>query len=149
MPLQYLLQIYTVGSLLKAWQNERNHSFIERLFDSPEQAHHAVATCAAWLGVRTQVTHEPVAAWWVGEGNYAPRVCNRQRLSATILRSPLYTWRLSDISPKGSARSLGERWAAEDWRVDQGRLVRQAKAGGVDINSGRARPWAGVFFDPF
>ena len=72
LPLQYLLQIYTVGSLLKAWQNERNHSFIERLFDSPEQAHHAVATCAAWLGVRTQVTHEPVAAWWVGEGDNAP-----------------------------------------------------------------------------
>ncbi len=68
LPLQHLMHIYTVGSLLKAWQNQRNHSHIERLFDSPEQAHHAVATCAAWLGVRTQVTHEPVAAWWVGEG---------------------------------------------------------------------------------
>jgi len=71
LPLQHLLHIYTVGALLQAWRNQRNHSHIERLFDSPEQAHHAVATCAAWLGVRTQVTHEPVAAWWVGEGENA------------------------------------------------------------------------------
>jgi hypothetical protein len=67
LPLQHVLNIYTVGCLLKAWRSPRNHRGIEQLFDCPEQARHAVTTCAAWLGVQTQATHEPVPAWWVGD----------------------------------------------------------------------------------
>lgn len=68
LPLQQMMQVYTVGCLLNAWRSGRNQAQIERLFDSPEQARHAVATCAAWIGIRTMATHEPVAAWWVGDG---------------------------------------------------------------------------------
>jgi hypothetical protein len=34
------------------------------VFDSPEQAHHAAAVCAAWLGVRIAVSHDPNLGWW-------------------------------------------------------------------------------------
>jgi hypothetical protein len=64
LPLEHVMKIYTVGSLLKAWRNPKNHRSIEQLFDSGEQARHAVAVCAAWLGVQTLATHEPVPAWW-------------------------------------------------------------------------------------
>ena len=37
------------------------------VLDTPEQARHAAMTCAAWLGIRTQATHEPVPAWWAEE----------------------------------------------------------------------------------
>ena len=67
LPLQHVMSIYTVGCLLKSWRSARNHKGIERFFDTPEQARHAVATCAAWLGIQTQATHEPVPAWWVGD----------------------------------------------------------------------------------
>jgi len=67
LPLQQMLSIYTVGCLLSAWRSPRSQRSIEQLFDSPEQARHAVATCAAWLGVRTLASHEPVPAWWSGE----------------------------------------------------------------------------------
>ena len=62
--LQHILKLHTVGSLLTAWGNPRNHTSIEQVFESPEQAHHAVATCAAWLGLPTPALHDPVAAWW-------------------------------------------------------------------------------------
>jgi hypothetical protein len=64
LPLQHVLSIYTVGSLLKAWRNPKNHKSIEQVFDTPEQARHAVATCAAWLGVQTLPTANPVTQWW-------------------------------------------------------------------------------------
>ena len=67
LPLQHMLKLYTVGCFLKAWRNPKNHRSIEQIFDSPEQARHAAMTCAAWLGIRTHATHEPVAAWWVDE----------------------------------------------------------------------------------
>lgn len=67
LPLQHVLKLYTVGSLLKAWRNPRNHRSIEQIFDTPDQARHALAVCAAWLGVQTLATHEPVAAWWRGD----------------------------------------------------------------------------------
>ena len=52
LPLQHVLKLYTVGSLLKAWRNPKNQPGIEQVFESPEQARHAVAVCATWLGVR-------------------------------------------------------------------------------------------------
>lgn len=67
LPLQHLLKIYTVGNLLKVWRNTKNQKAIEQLFDSPQQARHAVAVCAAWLGVQTQALPKPVPAWWAGD----------------------------------------------------------------------------------
>ena len=67
LPLQHMLNVYTVGCFLKAWRSPRTQRSMEQLFDSPEQARHAAATCAAWLGIRTQATHEPVPAWWKHE----------------------------------------------------------------------------------
>ena len=64
--LQHVLKLHTVGSLLKAWRSPANHRSIEQVFDSPEQARHAVAVCATWLGVQTLAHHEPVPAWWAG-----------------------------------------------------------------------------------
>lgn len=69
--LQQMLRLHTVGGLLKAWRNPRNHRGIEQIFDSPEQARHALAVCAAWLGIQTPASHEPVRAWWRGEERVA------------------------------------------------------------------------------
>jgi hypothetical protein len=64
LPLEQIMKIYTVGSLLRAWRNPKNHRSIEQLFDSPEQARHALAVCAAWLGIEIQASHTVVPAWW-------------------------------------------------------------------------------------
>ena len=65
LPLQQILHLYTVGQFLRAWRNPRNHSSIEQVFDSPEQAHNALTVCAAWVGVRTSVANNPdVGFWW-------------------------------------------------------------------------------------
>jgi hypothetical protein len=66
LPLQHILQLYTVGSLLNAWRNPRNHHSIEQVFDSPQQARHAISVCAGWLGVRTPVPPDPISGWWEG-----------------------------------------------------------------------------------
>ncbi|HEV7301848.1 MAG TPA: hypothetical protein VGN72_21105 [Tepidisphaeraceae bacterium] len=65
LPLQHVLNLYTVGNFLNAWRNPRNHAGIERVFDTPHQARHAVAVCAAWLGINTHASVESVPAWWV------------------------------------------------------------------------------------
>jgi hypothetical protein len=67
LPLQHMMQIYTVGCFLKAWRSPRCQKRIEEIFDTPEQARHAATTCAAWLGIRTPATHELVPAWWADE----------------------------------------------------------------------------------
>lgn len=73
LPLQQMLQLYTVGNFLSAWRNPKSQKCIEQVFDSPEQARHAAATCAAWLGISTQPTMKPVAAWWrADEARVAP-----------------------------------------------------------------------------
>ena len=64
LPLQHVLQLYTVGNFLSAWRNPINHKSIEEVFDSPQQAHHAAAVCAAWLGVKIAVTTDPHLGWW-------------------------------------------------------------------------------------
>lgn len=68
LPLQHVLRLYTVGSLLSAWRSPRNHRSIEQLFDSPRQARHAIAVLAAWLGVQTPPVHETVPQWWPQDG---------------------------------------------------------------------------------
>jgi hypothetical protein len=70
LPLQQVLQIYTVGSFLAAWANPKNQKSIEQVFDSPEQARHAVTVCAAWLGVRSAFV--PVVSstqWWAADAH--------------------------------------------------------------------------------
>ena len=69
--LQHILKIYTVGNLLTAWRSPRSQKNIEQIFDSPEQARHALAVCAAWLGVQTQASHFVPDAWWTHEGTMA------------------------------------------------------------------------------
>lgn len=69
LPLQHLLGLYTVGQLLAAWRSPRNQRSIEQVFDSPQQARHAIGVCAAWLGVHVHPTFIPVDAWWAAEEN--------------------------------------------------------------------------------
>lgn len=64
LPLQQMLQLYTVGNFLSAWRNPKTQKYIEQVFDSPEQARHAAATCAAWLGIASRPAAKPVTAWW-------------------------------------------------------------------------------------
>jgi hypothetical protein len=73
LPLQQVLKLYTVGSFLRAWANPLNHQRIERVFDTPEQAHHAAMVCAGWLGCRATFTPaaEPVVGWWREDSHIA------------------------------------------------------------------------------
>ena len=64
LPLQQVLKLYTVGNLLGAWHSPQVQRSIEDVFDSPEQAHHAVATCACWVGYPTIAAPGPVSQWW-------------------------------------------------------------------------------------
>ena len=64
LPLEQIMKICTVGSLLRAWRSPKNQRSIEQLFDSPEQARHALQVCAAWLGFESQALHTVVPAWW-------------------------------------------------------------------------------------
>jgi hypothetical protein len=75
LPLQHVLKIYTVGNFLNAWRSPKQQKSIEQLFESPQQARHAAATCAAWLGVRTPVAPNPVPAWWPRDGERAAVSC--------------------------------------------------------------------------
>ena len=65
--LQHVLKLYTVGNLLGAWRDRDSQQSIEEVFDTPEQAHHAVATCAAWLGFHTVAAPGRVPDWWQHE----------------------------------------------------------------------------------
>lgn len=64
LPLQDVLKLYTVGNLLGAWRSLEAQKSIEDVFDTPEQAHHAIATCAAWVGFQIVAAPGPVPAWW-------------------------------------------------------------------------------------
>lgn len=68
LPLQHVLHIYTVGNFLNAWRSAKCQKSIEQCFDTPQQARHAAATCAAWLGISTPPTYQGVVAWWIGDG---------------------------------------------------------------------------------
>lgn len=74
LPLQHILKIYTVGNLLTSWRNVKNHRSIEQVFDTPQQARHAIAVCATWLGIRTMAAPNPVPAWWAGDERVAMSV---------------------------------------------------------------------------
>ncbi|MDW8263318.1 MAG: hypothetical protein RMJ35_12395 [Phycisphaerales bacterium] len=71
-PLQ-LLNVFTIGQFLSAWHDPDRQSEMILLFDSAQQARHAVAVCANWLGGK----HAPVMhagwsePWWRGDENLA------------------------------------------------------------------------------
>lgn len=69
--LQQVHHVYTVGNLLRAWQNPGNHRAIEQLFDSRAQARHAVAVCSTWLGVNTQPMMPGETCWWSGDESWS------------------------------------------------------------------------------
>lgn len=50
LPIQQLLRIYTIGSLLRAWSDPLSQMQIRNLFDSAEHAQLAVSLCATWAG---------------------------------------------------------------------------------------------------
>lgn len=77
LPLQHVLQVYTVGSFLRAWRNPKSQKHIEQVFDSPEQARHAAATCSAWLGLGCRPSPGLVNAWWRGDDDAASAVFTR------------------------------------------------------------------------
>jgi hypothetical protein len=73
LPLQQMLQLYTVGNFLGAWRNPKTQKGIEQVFDTPQQARHAAATCAAWLGLATPPHNiQHVQAWWRKDEGYMP-----------------------------------------------------------------------------
>jgi hypothetical protein len=66
LPLQHILRLYTVGNLLRAWRNPKAQRNIEQIFDTPDQARHAIGVCAAWLGRPFVIASSPdVRAWWI------------------------------------------------------------------------------------
>ena len=71
LPLRHMMRIYTVGGLLRAWDDASAQRQIERLFDSPQQALHAVAICAAMVGQTTAAFPLPASAWWRDDGQHA------------------------------------------------------------------------------
>jgi len=65
LPLQQMLHVYTVGHFLSAWRSPKSQKSIEQVFDSPQQARHAAATCAAWLGIGVPPSLcDNISAWW-------------------------------------------------------------------------------------
>lgn len=68
LPLQQVLNLYTVGHFLVAWGDPGRQPEVVAVFDSPWQARQAVATCANWLGGRhTPVMQAELAhaePWW-------------------------------------------------------------------------------------
>jgi hypothetical protein len=66
--LQHILSIYTVGSLLDAWRSPKSQRSIEQVFETPEQARHAIATCATWLGVQWDgMRPADSGGWWMDD----------------------------------------------------------------------------------
>ena len=65
--LQHLLRIYTVGNLLDGWRSPKTQRSIEQVFETPQQARHAVATCATWLGGDEGPIDRAVVGWWADD----------------------------------------------------------------------------------
>lgn len=66
LPLQQLFNVWTVGNLLQGWTEPGQRRRIEQIFDCPQQARHAIATCAAWAGAKSpfMLTQMPQGRWW-------------------------------------------------------------------------------------
>lgn len=62
-----LLNIYTVGALLQAWRRQPAQEAIEQVFDTPEQARHAISVLYSWMDFDVPPTAVPVPEWWIDE----------------------------------------------------------------------------------
>ncbi len=67
LPLQHIMQIYTVGQFVRAWRSPRNQRSMEQIFDTPEQARHAAAVCSTWLGYSNRATINTPTQWWISD----------------------------------------------------------------------------------
>lgn len=56
--------IYTVGGFLRAWRSPTKARAVSTAFETPAQARHAAATCAAWLGVKFFALPDAPVGWW-------------------------------------------------------------------------------------
>ncbi len=76
LPLQQLFNVWTVGGLLKGWTEPQQRRRIEQIFDTPAQARHAVATCAAWAGAKSAflTMQMPKGNWWQNDSPAVPAV---------------------------------------------------------------------------
>ena len=63
--LQQVLRVYTIGNLVDAWHDPRDQRRIEQLFETPDQARHAVSVCATWLGFDAFVMRKPHGDPWL------------------------------------------------------------------------------------
>jgi hypothetical protein len=86
--LQQVLRVYTVGNLVESWQDPRDQRRIEQLFESPDQARHAVSVCAAWLGFDTFIMQKPTNDPWLA-GTISIDAPPPQPLDATELGGEL------------------------------------------------------------
>ena len=68
-----LLKLYTVGGFVRAMSDPADRDVVERVFDRPEQARHAAAVCAAWLGASQTFTPPPapIMGWWRDDARMA------------------------------------------------------------------------------
>jgi hypothetical protein len=62
--LQQMLHVHTVGHLLYSWRQPGIQRKIEQIFDTPEQARHAVAVCSTWLGFQSGPAPMGMRQWW-------------------------------------------------------------------------------------
>jgi hypothetical protein len=62
--LQQMLHVHTVGHLLQSWRHPGAQRKIEQVFDTPEQARHAVAVCSTWLGFQSGPAPTGMPQWW-------------------------------------------------------------------------------------
>jgi len=66
LPMQ-LLGVYTISQFLTTWRDPAGQDELTAFFDSPQQARHAVAVCANWLGGRFAPVMQAGFAsqpWW-------------------------------------------------------------------------------------
>lgn len=64
--------VHTVGAFLRAWRNPRKSQELMSAFENPNQARHAAATCATWLGVRTSAIQAVPGNWWTVDADAQP-----------------------------------------------------------------------------
>jgi hypothetical protein len=69
--LRYLLHLTTIGEVLTVWSSLAGRRAIERSFDSPAQAAHAVATWAVWLNPMLPAPAPVASPWWNPERSRA------------------------------------------------------------------------------
>src|SRR5690606_26294599 len=75
LPLQHIMQIYTVGQFVRAWRSPKNQRSLEQIFESPEQARHAAAVCSTWLGYTNRAALNTTAQRWISDDAPSASAC--------------------------------------------------------------------------